>query len=301
LHGAPSRETLARNIPPEGLKYNSPELLFRVRNAVVGRGDLLMEAHIGLPKDFDEYVDFLQMVQAEGMKVGIEHHRRRKFHCSGTMFWQWNDDWPSITWSVLDCYTLPKPSFFFTKRAYAPVMLSVKKEEHFKYPQHRYSIWGVNDTLELVRDTLTWTHLTFGGRIRRQEIMPFEIPANASVELVVLDKELLSAGPPEREMIWLHSKTGLFPDNRYFFAELKDLDRTRPEELNLAWEKDGDALVATVSAEQHAFYVSLFIPQEGVRYSDNWIDLYPGQRRQIRIWHKDGHALTPEQVQVRWR
>ncbi|MEJ2556078.1 MAG: glycoside hydrolase family 2 protein [Anaerolineae bacterium] len=300
MHGSPVLETLKRNIPPEGLAYNSPEMLFRVRNAVIGRGDLMLEAHTGLPECFEEYIDFSQMVQAEGMKYGIEHHRRRKFHCSGTLFWQWNDDWPSITWSVLDYYTFPKPSYFFVKRAYAPVIVSVKRDSDFQYPQGRFSIWGTNDTLEPVRDTLTWTHLTFDGRIRRQESVPIEIPANASVELVLLDKELLSAGPPEREMIWLHSENDLFPDNRYFLVELKDLDRARPEELQIEWQQDGDALIATVSADRHAYFVSLFIPQEGVRYSDNWIDLFPGQSRQMRVWHKDGLTLSPEQVEVRW-
>jgi mannobiose 2-epimerase len=40
--------------------------------------------------------------------------------------------------------------------------------------------------------------MTFDGRVRRQERVPVEIPGNASVELVVLDKELQSAGSPDQ-------------------------------------------------------------------------------------------------------
>ncbi|MCC7208810.1 MAG: glycoside hydrolase family 2 protein [Anaerolineae bacterium] len=300
IHGSPVLDTLRRNIPPEGLYPGSPALLFRVRNAVKGRGELMMEAHTGLPRDIEEYVDFMMMVQAEGLKHGIEHYRRRKFHCSGAMFWQWNDDWPSITWSVLDYYTLPKAAYFFVKRAFAPVMVSVNKDGDPRFPGGRLSVWGVNDTLEPVYDRLTWTHLTFAGRIRRQETVPVAIPANAACELLQLDRELRSAAPTQGEMIWLHSESGLFPDNRYFFDELKDLRRERPE-VHVDWRLDGDGLIATLYAEQHAYFVSLFVPDAGVRYSDNWIDLFPTRPATIRLWHKDGRRLSPDDVQVRWR
>ena len=35
--------------------------------------------------------------QAEGLKFGIEHYRRRQPHCSGTLIWQFNDPWPGFT------------------------------------------------------------------------------------------------------------------------------------------------------------------------------------------------------------
>src|SRR3712207_9003472 len=42
------------------------------------KGDNLMLTVTGLPKDLDEYIDFSMIAQAEGLKFGIEHFRRRK-------------------------------------------------------------------------------------------------------------------------------------------------------------------------------------------------------------------------------
>ena len=80
----------------------------------------------GLPRTLEQYVDFTQITQAEGLKFGIEHFRRRTPHCSGSLIWQYNDCWPGISWSLVDYYGFGKASYFYVKRAYAPVMASFK-------------------------------------------------------------------------------------------------------------------------------------------------------------------------------
>ncbi len=95
-------------------------------------------------------------------------------------------------------------------------------------------------------------------------------------ELLQLNRELRSAAPTLGGMIWLHSENGLFLNNRYFFDQLKDLTCERPEAC-VDWRQDGDGLVASLLAEQHAYFVSLFAPDEGMHYSDNWVDLFPSR------------------------
>ena len=79
-----------------------------------------------MPHDLDEYIDFSQMAQAEGLKFGIEHYRRRKPHCSGTLVWQLDDCWPVLSWSVLDYYGFGKAGYYYLQRAFAPVLASFK-------------------------------------------------------------------------------------------------------------------------------------------------------------------------------
>jgi len=63
------------------------------------KADMLLESVTGVAGDLDEFVDFSMIAQAEALKFGIEHFRRRKPHCSGTIVWQLNDCWPMLSWA----------------------------------------------------------------------------------------------------------------------------------------------------------------------------------------------------------
>jgi beta-galactosidase/beta-glucuronidase len=86
MHASPVYETLRRAIPKEQLYYHSPSMDHHNKDDPKNNGDNLMLTVTGLPKDLDEYMDFSMIAQAEGLKFGIEHFRRRKPHCSGTLF-----------------------------------------------------------------------------------------------------------------------------------------------------------------------------------------------------------------------
>ena len=98
----------------------------------------------------------------------------------------------------------------------------------------------------------------------------------------------------------MSSERGTFPDNRLFFTELKDLQRTRPN-LQVDCQQDEKGLTLRLESDRHAYFVSAFVPLEGMRYSDNWTDLYPGQAREIRLWHKGGQPIDLGALEVRWR
>ena len=94
MHAAPVRETLRRAIPEDQLYHHSPSMDHHNKDDPKNKGDDLMLTVTGLPGDLDEYVDFSMISQAEGLKFALEHFRRRKPHCSGTLLWQLNDCLP---------------------------------------------------------------------------------------------------------------------------------------------------------------------------------------------------------------
>ena len=47
-----------------------------------------MEGYTGVPRNLEEYLNFSMLTQAEGLRYGIEHYRRRKPATSGALFWQ---------------------------------------------------------------------------------------------------------------------------------------------------------------------------------------------------------------------
>ena len=112
MHAAPVLETLRRVIPADQLYHHSPAMDWHNKDNPKDKGDKLMLTVTGVPHDLDEYIDFSQIAQAEGLKFGIEHFRRRKPHCSGTLVWQLNDCWPVLSWSVLDYYGFGKAGYY---------------------------------------------------------------------------------------------------------------------------------------------------------------------------------------------
>ncbi|MDH4209023.1 MAG: glycoside hydrolase family 2 protein, partial [Anaerolineae bacterium] len=292
MHAALVLETLRRNVPAMALHLDSPELLYRNKDEPKDKGDLLMLAHIGLPNSLQEYLDFSMICQAEGLKFGIEHYRRRKFHCSGTLFWQLNDCWPGLSWSVLDYYLFPKASYFYARRAYTPVLASFKGEAD------GVSLWITDDTLEDLVDTVTVFHGDFSGHKRYEEVLEVRVPANASVKVRHLSFDELGIEDPRQEYLAVRSPSGLFPDNRHFFVEVKDLKRPKPNLTVKITEGSDGKYEVRVATDTYAYFVKLVVPVEGTRFSDNYFDLFPGQERVIEVWNEAGRRLEENNIAV---
>jgi beta-mannosidase len=292
MHAAPALETLRRNVPATALHLDSPELLYRNKDEPRDKGDLLMLAHTGLPSSLQEYDDFSMICQAEGLKFGIEHYRRRKFHCSGTLFWQWNDCWPGLSWSVLDYYLFPKAGYFYVKRAYAPILASFKEEVD------GVSLWITNDTREDLVDTVTIFHGDFSGQELYEEVLEVRVPVNTSVKVRHLSFDELDIADPRREYLAVYSRSGLFPDNRNFFVEVKDLKRLKPNLTVKITAGSNGKYQVRVATDTYAYFVKLVVPVEGTRFSDNYFDLLPGQERVVEVWNEAGRRLEENDIAV---
>ena len=130
MHASPVFETLKRCMPEDQLFFHSPSMDHHNKDFPKNKGDNLMISVTGLPNDLQEYIDYSMIAQAEGLKFAIEHFRRRMPHCSGTLFWQFNDCWPALSWSVVDYYGFEKAGYHYAKRAYSPVIVSFKETDN---------------------------------------------------------------------------------------------------------------------------------------------------------------------------
>jgi len=123
FQGFPSSVLLHRYLETSDLHLTSPNLLAFQKHP---RGFELIKAQMvreGI-KPNDSLLVFAHqsaLLQAKGIEMAIDAHRRNMPYCMGSLFWQWNDCWPSISWSAIDFIGKPKPVYYAVKRAFKPI------------------------------------------------------------------------------------------------------------------------------------------------------------------------------------
>jgi len=214
-----------------------------------------------LPGTLNEYIDFSMAAQAEGLKFGIEHFRRRKPHCSGTLLWQLNDCWPVLSWSVIDYYGFGKAGYYYAKRVYAPYSR-----------RSRIAGWGTRSLGDKRYDArgqgaLALQLVTFAGEVLWHESVEARIAANNSVEVW---RGSLQRGNNHYLAV---SGSQYVAGNRLFFAAIKDLSLPRATIAVTARQVDNHTVKVELKADKFAYFVRLSTGLETSKFSDNYIDL----------------------------
>lgn len=80
------------------------------------------------PYTFEDLVYASQLLQLDAIRYGVEHFRRFRGRCNGTIYWQLNDCWPVASWSSIDYYGRYKALMYGARRFYAPVLLSAHEK-----------------------------------------------------------------------------------------------------------------------------------------------------------------------------
>lgn len=81
------------------------------------------------PNNFETLVYASQLLQADAIKYGVEHFRRNRGYCMGSLYWQINDCWPVASWSSIDYFGRYKALHYAAKKFYAPVAMGLFLEK----------------------------------------------------------------------------------------------------------------------------------------------------------------------------
>ncbi|MBW5446479.1 glycoside hydrolase family 2 protein [Cohnella sp. CFH 77786] len=289
IHGSTVKETMRRNIPEPELYYGSFELDYRNKDYEPEKAAMTMAGYTGLPRDLDEYIDFSMLCQAEGLKFGVEHFRRRKPENSGALIWQLNDIWPGISWSLIDYYLFPKAAYYYARRFYHPILLSFKEEAG------AVSVWVTNDTYDRFEDTLTVTVQNCFGNGTFEQSYPVVVEPNGSKPVVAFSAAEVEwrLGVIDRRSHFMavRCERADVYDNHYFFAEHKDL-RFSPCRLQVDHEARADSIAITLSTDCFARFVKLECPIDHTMFSDNYFNLLPGETKRVIVKNRKGTAVT---------
>ena len=255
----------------------------------------MLNIHFPKAVTLEDLVYYTQCNQAEALKFGVEHYRRRKGRNWGTLFWQLNDCWPVQSWAIIDSVGEPRAAYFACKKFYAPVLLSLVRDGETA------AAHLVSDLLMPLAGTLTWTLATLDGETLAADTQAVGVRANSASEVGTFS--LAAALGRERE-VYVYaqfvSADGSVTADNLLLAEPKDLKTGNPA-LSLQIADNGnDGFVLTVSAQRFAPYVWLRRSDNGslAAISDNFFHLRPGETRTLTLL-KSAELQTVDDVRGR--
>ncbi|MFC5344409.1 glycoside hydrolase family 2 protein [Brevundimonas staleyi] len=273
IQAAPALATLKRWMDPADLDPDSEGFHQRIKDE--SKKALAMIApETGPATSLQDYIDFTQWTQAEGLKFGIEHFRRRRPHCSGALLWQFNDCWPCVSWSLVDYDGVEKAAFHAVRRAFAPVLASFKALE-----DGQAELWITNDTRTSAAGRAVIETARLSGVVLRSEEIAFDIPPGASRPIWT------GSAPTARDQVLtVHAPDAVFAPNRMLPGPIARvaLDRKTRPGIVIRMCSDG-SLHIELEASAYVAFVHFVSARADLIFSDNHFDMPAGSRRTIQV------------------
>jgi beta-mannosidase len=275
-----------------------------LRHQKNGQGNVLikqyMELYLPEPKDFPAFLYMSQVLQAEAMKTAIEAHRRSKFFCMGSLYWQMNDCWPVASWASMDYYGRWKAAQYYIRKSFRDVMVSIDGTSG-----ETIDIHIVSDILEALECTLELKLLDFSGKELDRWSKEVSLQGNSKVKAVGFKNEEWVKHYEKQSLVLSAAivQNGAVLDNKvHYFVPAKEIALQKPE-IKLTKETEGGSSSITLQTNTLAKQVWISSEIEGI-FTDNYFDLIPGAPVTVQfltLETKEGHfvAGNPGEIQVR--
>jgi beta-mannosidase len=284
----PELSTISEYANPEERELHSEVMLSHQRCMADARHDkeygnrliqTYMERWYHAPKDFDSYVYVSQVLQAEGVKVAMEAHRRAMPYCMGSLYWQIDDCWPVASWSSIDYDGKWKALHYAARNAYQPILISpVISENDIK-------VYVVSDELIDTEASLDIAVMDFEGKTIFQRSIPAQIKANTSECLAVLQKpQLIGTGNESQIVAVFRLMRGkeVLSENLTYFKPSKDLELHKPP-ISMNIQKTSSGFVCELTSGTLAKNIFLSCCDDKAFFSNNYFDLLPKEKISITV------------------
>ena len=291
--------------------------------------DGAMAAVYASPQSAADYTRISQTMEYDSERAMYEAYSRNQYASTGVIQWMLNNAWPSMIWHLYDYYLDAGAGYFGTKKACEPV--------HIQYSYDDRSIVVVNSTYQRVAGlhasvdvrNVAWKQLY------KQEA-PVDAGADSSQVVVTIPESLYTdaertffidlslkdaAGKVvSRNFYWVPGTLTTFDWSRTDYthtpaARHEDLSAlsslpaaklvahaevektARGREVRVELENPSAALAFQVSAAVRTQSGGLIAP---VLWSDNWIELAPGEKRVLTALLPEGGSDVPKVEIASW-
>lgn len=301
MQSFPEMKTIKSFSKKEDWKYDSPLMDFRQRShmdyiAPGFNGNDMISYYIDLyykkPKNFESFVYLSQVMQAEGLQAAIEAQRMKKPFNMGSLYWQINDCWPTMSWSTIDYYYRWKAGHYFVKKAFQETIVASYIEKD------TLDVWAITDRIKTVHGILKLKVSEFNGNVIKNMEIPIMVGYSKS-ELVLRQPIRELIGENIRKNIYIElalvEGANILADKIQYIDEVKKLNLPKPQ-ITSKVTKIGEGFEIQLTSNTLAknVYLQTNLAEDGF-FTDNYFDILPGNA--IRVKYQGAIQLSEKEFQ----
>lgn len=265
-------------------------------DAANGKMLYYLSENLRYPKDLTHLLYASQVLQGMDIKYGVDHWRRNRGRCMGTLYWQINDDWPAPSWSSIDYFGRWKALHYMAQKFYAPHAVSMTLEDH------RCHVYFSNESFETTEYSLTLSIRDLSGNVLETYETKGNSPAFSAIETAVVD---ICSWEDQKDDVFLeaviHTKDQKVLKDVETLVPYKYLNLKNPV-ISTEAEETNDAFILHISSDCFAPFVALDFDDADVIFSDNFFHLTDKTVQDIIVKKEDilqGHFENAEDFRKR--
>lgn len=265
-------------------------------NAANGKMLYYLSENLRYPKDLTHLLYASQVLQGMAIKYGVDHWRRNRGRCMGTLYWQINDDWPAPSWSSIDYFGRWKALHYMAQKFYAPHAVSMTLEDH------RCHVYFSNESFETTEYSLTLSIRDLSGNVLETYETKGNSPAFSAIETAVVD---ICSWEDQKDDVFLeaviHTKDQKVLKDVETLVPYKYLNLKNPV-ISTEAKETNDAFILHISSDCFAPFVALDFDDADVIFSDNFFHLTYKTVQDIIVKKEDilqGHFENAEDFRKR--
>ena len=290
FESVPSPKTMRTVCDPSGKDLNLMSPVMEAHQKCEQGNEKLMYYLAQLmrfPESFAELSYLSQLMQAECIRSNVEHMRRHRGRCMGSLYWQLGDTNPVISWSSIDYFGRWKGLHYYAKRFHAPVLLTCGA---FGDPVLNVS----NETLSPVEGTVRWAMRDADSRVVISGAAPVQVPALSAVflpRITGLDSFYTKENRRKHYLSYtLETADGVCQSGISLLCRPKEFSFKKPQ-IRLEVRKLPDCYAITVCSDAFVQALALDCRNMDVRFSDNWFPLHAWEPVTITCEKKMGLSI----------
>ncbi|MDZ4196868.1 MAG: glycoside hydrolase family 2 protein, partial [Candidatus Izemoplasmatales bacterium] len=223
------------------------------------------------PKDFNSLLYVSQLIQAEGIRYGVEHWRRFRGQCMGAVYWQLNDCYPVASWSSIDYFHRPKALYYHSKKFFSDVLLSIEETAN------QANIHLSNESLQEIQGAIHLKWMDVDGIIIEERSHEVVILPQTSAIVDHFSTTLEYSQLMDKVLVVeFTNKSGQRVSNQVSFVPDKHLSLKKPQIKTLIHLQD-QTLTMELSTDTLAKYVEIGHNIHDIRASDQYFHLFPNK------------------------